>query len=219
VHRTRFIAVISMTISPSLPSLISSAAAPKGMHLRQDVAEPGWMFWERRTVNLHRVVGFAKLDHGLADARALDAALRGTLARNFKRAWWRGIAYGVVANIGAHTVAPDDLTILVDAVENSKGTMQWVILLADGTRQASGVHTWVEGFLSPVYRNLLGMLAEQGYRISSAMKEKTGLLKVLTAVADGESRALTGQNAFTTFRDPFMTQHAATSSPKSRTSS
>jgi len=189
-----------MTIS--LPSVVASAVARKDMRLRSDLAEPGWTFWELRTLNLHRVVGLARV-HGIADARTLDAALRGAFARNFKRAWWRGIAYGVVVDVGTLTLTPDDLKILVDVYENNRGTMQWVVLLDGKTPKATGVHTWVEGFLSPVYRDVLGQLSQSGYEISSAMKEKTGLLRFLTAVADGRTRAFTGHNAFQDFVDPF----------------
>jgi hypothetical protein len=63
------------------------------------------------------------------------------VARNFKRAWWRGIAYGVVVDVGTLTMALDDLKILVDEYENNKGTMQWVILLAGNAPRVTGVHT------------------------------------------------------------------------------
>ena len=173
------------------------------MQIRADIQEPGWTFWELKNLNIHRVVGLRQAGLNVRDARALDAELRGALARNFKRAWWRGIAYGVIVDVGSLTLSPDDLKILVDAYENNKGDMQWVILLAGDARQATGIHTWIEGFLSPVYRDLLQQLQNNGYQITSAMKEKTGLLKFLTAVANGQSRALTGRDRLPDFVDPF----------------
>jgi len=196
-------------MTTALRSSVESAAARKDMVVRSDIAEPGWTFWERRTLNLHRVVGLTRVGHSVADARTLDAELRGAFARNFKRAWWRGIAYGVVAEVGTLSLAPDDLKVLVDAYENDKGTMQWVILLSDTAAQATGVHTWIEGFLSPVYRDLLGTLSKQGCQITSAMKEKTGLLRFLTAVGGARSRALTGRDAFPEFVDPFTKKGGA----------
>src|SRR5262249_29260196 len=148
------------------------------MHYRADVAEPGWNFWELRTVNMHRVVALLRASQPFADAHTLDGELRGVLARDFKRAWWRGIAYGVVAaSAGPLTFTPDDLKILVDSYENSTGTMQWVVLVSGDGHAATGVHTWVEGFLSPVYRSILQRLQQRGYQITSIRKEKDGFLK------------------------------------------
>jgi hypothetical protein len=106
-------------------------------------------------------------------------------------------------NVGALTLTPDDLKILVDEYENNKGTMQWVILLTGDAPKATGVHTWVEGFLSPVYRAVLQALSDSGYQIESVMKEKNGLMRFLTAVADARTRAYSGHAAFQEFRDPF----------------
>jgi len=60
-------------------------------------------------------------------------------------------------------LGPDDLKVLVDVRENEKGTLQWVVLVASDARIALGVHTWIEGYLSPVYRDTLQALAKTGY--------------------------------------------------------
>jgi len=192
-----------MPISAPLSNIVTSAVTPKSMQLRSNLPEPGWTFWERRTLNIHRVVGLSRAERRFTDAHTLDAELRATFARNFQRAWWRGIAYGAVVNVGTLKLTPDDLKILVDEYENNKGTMQWVILLTGDARKATGVHTWIEGFLSPVYRAVLQALSDSGYQIESVMKEKNGLMRFLTAVADARTRAYTGHAAFPEFRDPF----------------
>lgn len=173
-----------MTTTPEVLSTIASAAQQPGMRPRNDLSEPGWTFWELRTLNIHRVVGLAGEYRQFADARDLEAEIRGVLTRNFKRAWWRGIAYGVVAEVSAISLRPDDLKMLVDIRENEKGTLQWVILVASHARAALGVHTWIEGYLSPVYRNILQALTAKGYQVASVKREKDGLMKFLTAVAD-----------------------------------
>ena len=192
-----------MSLPAPLSNIVNSAVTPKAMQLRSDLSEPNWTFWERRTLNIHRVVGLSRTDRRVTDARTLDAEVRAAFARNFRRAWWRGIAYGAVVNVGTLSLAPDDLKILVDEYENNKGTMQWVILLSGDASKATGVHTWVEGFLSPVYREVLQALSDSGYKIESVMKEKNGLMTFLTAVADARTRAYTGRPAFQEFRDPF----------------
>jgi hypothetical protein len=193
-----------MTTPPDLPSIIASAAMQRGLRPRNDLRESGWTFWELRTLNLHRVVGLLNEYRQFADAHDLGAEIRVVVSRNFKRSWWRGIAYGVVAEVAAISLSPDDLKILVDIRENSKGTLQWVILVASHARVALGVHTWIEGYLSPVYRGTLQTLAETGYQVASVKREKDGLMKFLTGVADLNValRSLgTRREAFPEFRD------------------
>ncbi len=193
-----------MTVSTSgLPAMVASAAARRQLEPRADVHERGWTFWELRNLNMHRVVGLLRADEPVADVSRLDATIRGVLGRAFKRAWWRGIAYGVVAEVGPVSVPADNLTPLVDGRENSKGTMQWVVLVDASAHKVIGVHTWVEGYLGPVYRSVLQSLADQQFQIESVMKDKDGLMRVLTSVADGQARVLTGRPAFPEFRDPF----------------
>jgi len=182
-----------MTTAPHWSSIVASAASRRNMRSRTDLGEPGRAFWEVRNLNMHRVVGFPRVERSFADAHGLDAEIRSVLSRNFKRSWWRGIAYGVVASVGTLSLTPDDLRILIDVRENAKGTLQWVILVTSDGREAIGVHTWVEGYLSSVYRAILRALAERGCQITSAMKEKDELMRVLTAVADGRAAALNRQ--------------------------
>ncbi len=193
-----------MTTPPDLPSIIASAAMQRGLRPRNDLSESGWTFWELRTLNLHRVVGLLNEYRQFADAHDLGAEIRAVVSRNFKRSWWRGIAYGVVAEVAAISLSPDDLKILVDIRENSTGTLQWVILVASHARVALGVHTWIEAYLSPVYRGTLQTLAETGYQVASVKREKDGLMKFLTGVADVNValRSLgTRREAFPEFRD------------------
>ena len=113
------------------------------------------------------------------------------------------MAYGVVAHVTAISLSPDDLKILVDVRENSQGTLQWIILAASHAHVALGVHTWMEAYLSPVYRGTLQALAETGYRVSRATRDKDGLMKFPTGVADWETALLSlgTRRAFPEFRD------------------
>jgi hypothetical protein len=175
-----------MTSAFDLPSIIAAAARARNLGSRKDLAEPGWAFWELRTLNRHRVVGLLKEYRQFRDGRDLEGEIRRVVSRNFKCAWWRGMAYGVVADVAAISLSLDDLKQLVDIRENSKGTLQWVILLAGNARTALGVHTWMEAYLSPVYRDALQALRDAGYRVTHAKREKDGLMKFLTGVADVE---------------------------------
>jgi hypothetical protein len=173
-----------MTSIPEVQAAVCQAAQRPGMHSRSDISEPGWTFWELRNINIHRVVGFATEYRQFAGASDLGQEIRTVLERNFKRAWLRGIAYGVVMEVSAISLRADDLKLLVDVRENEKGDLQWVILVATDVQTALGVHTWIEGYLSPVYRDVLQALAAKRYHVASLKREKDGLMKFLTAVAD-----------------------------------
>jgi len=77
-----------------------------------------------------------------------------------------------------------DLKDVVDIRENSRGDVQWVVLAAVDRQVAVGVHTWMETYLSPAYRSILLSLQSAGARITSVRREKDGLMKFLTDVAD-----------------------------------
>ena len=193
-----------MTTPPDMPTIVGSAALQRALRPRNDLREPGWTFWELRTLNRHRVVGLLNEYRQFADAHDLEVEIRRVVSRNFKTSWWRGMAYGVVAQVAAISLSPDDLKLLVDVRENSKGTLQWIILAASHAHVAIGVHTWMEGYLSPVYRGTLQALGKTGYRVSTATRDKDGLMKFLTGVADWETALLslgTRKEAFPEFRD------------------
>jgi hypothetical protein len=194
-----------MESSPDLPAIITSTTAQRHLRPRTDLFEPGWTFWELRNLNMHRVVGLVTEHRQFADARDLDAEIREVVSRNFRRAWWRGMAYGVVAVAPTISLHLDDLKVLVDVRDNAKGTLQWITLVTSDARVALGVHTWMEVYLSPVYRGILQALSEAGYRVASARREKDGLMKFLTGVADAEAAIGsfgTRRAAFPEFRNP-----------------
>ena len=169
---------------PSLMSIITPAVRPRGLTLRTDLAVPDWTFWELRTLNRHRVVALFKAARPFASVQELNDEIRGMLSREFKRAWWRGIAYGVVVDVSTISLKPDDLKALVDIRENGKGDVQWVVLAAVDRQVAVGVHTWMQAYLSPAYEAILLSLKSGGCRITTVKREKDGLMKFLTGVAD-----------------------------------
>ena len=59
-----------------------------------------------------------------------------------------------------------------------------MILVAADRHVAIGVHTWIEAFLSPAYRAILLSLENMGCQVNSVRREKDGLMKFLTGVAN-----------------------------------
>lgn len=106
--------------------------------------------------------------------------------------------------VGGISTRPDDLKMLVDIRENAKGTLQWVVLTAARAQTALGVHTWLEGYLSPVYREILEHLMGQGWEVASAKREKDGLMNFLTGAANTRAAIKTlgtGETLFPEFRE------------------
>jgi hypothetical protein len=172
-----------MTGAPDMTGIVAAAATERKLRARDDLGEPGWTFWELRNLNMHRVVGLLKASRRFTDARDLEGEIRGAIARNFKRAWWRGLAYGVVVELPRVAWSPDDLKPAIDIYENRKGVLQWLILAEGEARSALGVHTWEEAYLSPVYRKTLDALSVAGWQVARAIKGKDGLLKFLTGAS------------------------------------
>lgn len=171
-------AAATIDLAHELGELVAGRLSP-----RADIREPDWSFWEKRNLNLHRVVALCR--YAPPTARELAARCRDTLGLHFRCAWWRGLGFGVVVELRDAAGFPDEYLPLVDGRANAQGTWQWVILVSRARRLAWGLHTWIEGYLSPVYRGLLNRLEEQGFAIESARKEKDGLMKLLTATRPG----------------------------------
>jgi len=169
---------------PILRKIMTPTAASRGLELRTDLVVPDWTFWELRTFNRHRVVALFEAHRSFNSVRELDDEIRGVLSREFRRSWWRGIAYGVVVDVSTISLKPDDLKTLVDVRENSRGDVQWVVLTAVDRQVAVGVHTWIEAYLTPVYQAIFLSLKSAGFRITTVKREKDGLMKFLTGVAD-----------------------------------
>jgi len=168
---------------------IGEIVSEKRLRPRRDVAEQGWSFWELRNLNMHRVVGYHRALRRYSEPRELERDIRATVSRHFKRSWWRGMAYGVVV----HPVSLDSLASVLDIVDNRdnrRGTLQWVVAISPDSRAAVAVHTWIEGYLSPVYRQILERLERERVDVSSMTRPRDGLAGVLFDVADLRAAAI-----------------------------
>jgi hypothetical protein len=175
----------------------------KGLRPRNDIVEPGWSFWELQNLSMHRVVGLLKPFRQFTDPSDLERDVRSSIAGHFKRAWWRGMAYGVVVE-SASMQTLDGMLEIVDLRDKRKGTLQWVIVLAPGAEVAIGVHTWIEGYLSPVFRGILEVLESQDYDVTRLTRPKDGLMGIIAEVADLREAVTTfnvKQEAFPEFKD------------------
>lgn len=153
------------------------------LNSREDILGTEWRLWEHKTLNLHRGVLRWRAADRIASLPQMSESVREQVESRFRVAWWRGFAFGTL--IEAETIPPDLPTIedWIDTRANRQGTWQWAIYSCAPHRVAIGVHTWTEGFLSPVYRDLLDCYRSRDYEVGSFRKEKDRLMKFLTTVA------------------------------------
>ncbi len=153
------------------------------LHTRDDIAGSEWRLWEYKTFNLHRGVLHWLPAGEPAIGSPLAERVREQVEARFRVSWWRGFGFGVIVESAA---IPQDLTAIeasIDIRANGKGTWQWTVFVCPPSRIAIGVHTWVEGFLTSTYRQLIDHYQGSGYTVTSARKEKDGVMRVLTAAA------------------------------------
>ncbi len=155
-----------------------------GTKLRPREPSPGagWRVWEHKTLNIHR--GLLHWQPGEAvPFRAMAVRIRQQAEALFRVSWWRGFGFGAVLEVPS--VPPDlpSIEAAVDGRENPKGTWQWTVLACEPARIAVGVHTWAEGYLTPVYRAVLDGYASRGFEAKPFKKEMDKLLQFLMPLA------------------------------------
>ncbi len=172
-----------MVAETDLAAIIGAAAGGLGLRPRAGLVAADWRAWEFRNLNRHRAVALWAPPELPADASALESAIREEAARDFHISWWQGFAYGAVVDAAGMTWKPDDVAPLVDLYNHRRGVLQWLVVVGRAERTAAAVHTWMETDLSPVYRAVLGALAADGFDVSAATRERSGLLRFLTDVS------------------------------------
>lgn len=150
---------------------------------RESAPDPAWRVWEHKTLNRHRgVLHWRPAGEAPTFARVADV-MRGQAAASFRVSWWRGFAFGALVELPKVPADVDALKGVIDVRDNPKGTWQWTVVVCPPARTAVGIHTWIEGYLSPVYRGLIDLHREQGFEVGSVRKEKDGLMNFLTSIA------------------------------------
>lgn len=165
-----------------LYALIDRAAAGR-LRRNSTLDNADFTWWEQKTLNMHRAV-VLWTPRNLDSIDRLREAVRDEQRRRAPSSWWRGMGFGAVVAVPSLTLSPDELALLIDVRKNGTGTWQSAVLAATEARAAVGVHTWAEGYLTPVYRALLGGLEKAGYAVCRTKREKDGLMRVLTGAAN-----------------------------------
>jgi hypothetical protein len=161
---------IDNIVSKKLPKSISSPCSE-------------WRMWEAKTFNVHRGVLLWRPEGTTLSMPNVEELVREKVKACFKRSWWRGFAFGVILDLQSMTDGLETINDSIDIRKNGKGTWQWTILSIRDAQNTVGVHTWIKGWLTPVYQDLMAYYEGCGHRVGSFKKEKGKVLELLTAVA------------------------------------
>lgn len=161
----------------SLESILQTALRP-----REISGDDQWQVWEHKTLNIHRGVLVWRPQQALSWHEMSEAiSQQAQVAYKVRR--WRGFGFGVI--VESPTI-PEDIATIDEAIHTqaqSRGTWQWCILVCPPVQTAIGIHTWMRGYLTPVYQELLLHYQTQGFEIGSCKKEKDRLLQFITTIA------------------------------------
>jgi len=170
--RTLFVSQLTVTFQIA-PSLLK----PKLPRTRLR-----WALWEKKNLNLHR---------GLIEFTALHVDSIHDLAREaregvhdeFRPGWFRGFGFGTIIHF--HKVPSDFAEICqhVDTRNKRHGVWQWTVACLDEEKVAVAIHTWLNGYLRPVYDSVLQQLDESGYKCHPADAEVDVLVTRLQQIA------------------------------------
>jgi hypothetical protein len=161
--------------STSPPTIID----PQLLKPKSSVFETEWHLWVKSNFNIHRGIVEWFVNEDFASIDDLAARVRRGVKQEFQPGWFRGFGFGTVLHM--RTLSPDFAQIgkHVDTRNRDNSVWQWAILRFDDDRVAIGVHTWLHGYLRPVYDSLLGDLEGSGYSCCSTDTNMDELLAAL----------------------------------------
>ena len=148
---------------------------------RPAVFEKNWRVWEKKNFNLHRGL----LEWPAVPCASMDeiaGRIRDGVKREFKPGWLRGFGFGTILHF--QTAPPDFMRICghIDRRNKTNGVWQWAVVQFDEDKVALGIHTWLHGYLRPVYESVLLQLSSSGYQCHSVDAEIDPLIAALARI-------------------------------------
>jgi hypothetical protein len=136
---------------------------------------PGFdgVLWEKKTLNLFR--GVIQCNVNAEGAAEVASYVRQLVVSEYQPGLVVPFAFGTILHFNSAAPAPGDMFEHIDGRARSRGTWQWTIVCDRSTKRAYGIHTWLHGYLTPVYRDLLTQLASHGYSCTSQDKPTDSL--------------------------------------------
>lgn len=141
-----------------------------------------WSLWQKKNFNIHRgLIEFTAPRVNSIDDLARD--VRAGVQAEFQPGWLRGFGFGAIIHF--HEL-PSDFTNIcrhIDTRNKRHGVWQWVIACLDEDKIAVAIHTWLHGYLRPVYDSILRSLDENGYEYHAADAEVDVLIAKLQSIS------------------------------------
>ena len=137
---------------------------------------------EERTWNVHRVVVFLRTATESLDMARLKMELARWVSGNLHGNWIRGLGFGIVLRCSGLHAELEHVYQIVDGCGGPTVILQWFVLVDEGRRRGLAVHMPVSGKTTPCCLAMVSSLADDGYSLELAVKEKTGVYRRLCAM-------------------------------------
>jgi hypothetical protein len=134
-----------------------------------------WTLWEEKTINIHRGVIELTAPSGCS-IDELAREVREGVREEYRPGWFRGFGFGTIVHFAD---VPGDFTQYcrhVDTRNKRHGVWQWAIACLDDEQIAIGVHTWLHGYLRPVYDATRQQLTHSGFQCHSSDADVDALI-------------------------------------------
>jgi hypothetical protein len=160
-----------------LPEFVGKRLKPWSVDL-----SPALQLWQYKSLNLHRGVIHWDATSNACTLSEIRDQVRAVVREHFRPSWWRGFGFGVVVSLNHVDDSFKDAADLVDVRNNSKGVWQWLVLHFPTSQTAVGIRTWTEGYLAPVYHDLVSALRNSGFSCDCFQKDMDAFQKTLLTI-------------------------------------
>jgi hypothetical protein len=148
--------------------MMTLSIEPRLMLPKRPVSHGDWKLWEKKNFNLHRGVIEMSIANSSRSINDIASEVRTGVKEEFRPGWLRGFAFGTILHLEEATPDFGDICNHVDTRNKLAGVWQWTIVVFDSEKVAIGIHTWLHGYLRPVYDSLLQQLQKDGYNTHSS---------------------------------------------------
>lgn len=157
-----------MTLSISTELLDKTSPKTQGEEL---------FLWRRKTLNIYR--GVIETSCSTNDPATVSEKIRTLVKEEFDPGSFIPFAFGTVLHFESEAPPSEIMASFIDTRARSEGTWQWLVVTNGTTKRAYGVHTWMEGYLTPVYLQILKDLENSGYACSNSAREPERLFRFM----------------------------------------
>lgn len=148
----------------------------------QSKTHPNWTLWETKNLNIHRgLIDFTA--SGTKSIHDLASQVRNCVRDEFRPNWFRGFGFGTIIRLPEVPTDFSEICEHIDTRNKKGGVWQWAIVCLEEDKIAIAIHTWLHGYLRPVYDSVLEQLTQNGYQCHASDAEVDVLVARLQRIA------------------------------------